>query len=149
MLDTDGRAGSRPLWSHLRRAVSFAALLTVMLVAASAPASADCTTGGISCLPANGYINHDIWNCGAINSGARCFYASGSRLDWGWGSASDDGSPDAVVCVTGTGYFSACAGDLARACFRANCDDQDSFSFTLFVEHTYGSARTISGHGYW
>ena len=61
----------------------------------------------------------------------------------------DDGSPDAFVCVVGTGYFSGCSFDLARACFAGSCDDQDSFLFTLYVNHTYGSSRTISGHGYW
>jgi hypothetical protein len=150
VLNTCRRAGKRPPRSHLRRAVSLTALLTTMLFAAtSAPASADCTTGGSGCLPANGYSSHDIWNCGSIRAGSNCAYGGGSRIDWGWGSASDDGSPDAFVCVVGTGFFSGCSFDLARACFAASCDDQDSFLFTLYVNHTYGSGRTISGHGYW
>lgn len=140
--------GSARRWSLPGAAALAFAVLVMLFAMPAAPASADCTTGGSSCLPGSGYTGGDVvWNCGAISNTSNCYYSGGSRLDWGWGSASADAST--FVCVTGDGFFSGCSYSLARACFRASCDDQDSFLFGMRVFHTYGSGRVVHGHGKW
>jgi hypothetical protein len=150
VLDTCRRAGGRPLRPRLVRAVSLTALLAIMLFAAAAPpASADCTTGGSACLPGTGYVEDRIWNCGSIAANVGCYYASGGNYHWGWGSADADAGPSAWVCIQGGSYFAGCAYGNARACFSASCNDQDALAFPMWVRHSYGSSRTISGHGQW
>jgi hypothetical protein len=50
------------------------------------------------------------------------------------------------VCVTGGVYFVACGNNLARGCFLASCDDQDSVNLLLDVENFTGT-HTVIGHG--
>lgn len=150
MLDREDRARLRPQRRPGLPNGTFTAVMAtiaLLLALSCAPASADCTTGGSSCLPAGGgWVGRPVWNCGTFASTYTCYYgSSGTRLDWGFGSASDD----AFVCVTGVGYFAGCAFDLARACYSPDCTDQDAVSFALHVTHSAGTARFVSGHGYY
>lgn len=144
------RAGRRPWRSLLCIAASLAAVLT--LCSFAGPAIADCTTGGSTCLPNNGYTDDEVWNCGAIAEPTNCYFngttSSGSATSryWGWGSASYGGAGTSYVCMQGGGYFYACADNLARGCFYASCDAQASISFLMWVENHTGT-HTVSGHG--
>jgi hypothetical protein len=140
------------MWRSRIYLVASLATLLFVLAGSHTTASADCTTGGPGCLPASGYTFDRIWNCGAINT-ALCYYdgttsvGSANPQHWGWGSASYDGAGDVFVCIHGSTFFVGCGVDLARACFSANCDDQDAATFPLSVRNQSGVSHTISGHG--
>lgn len=145
------RTGRRP-WRSLLRIVASLATVLLLSTAAAGPATADCTTGGSSCLPGTGYTTDDIWGCGVIGDRDDCYFDSAKNnpglatpRSWGWGSASYTGAGDAWVCVNGATYFFACATDLARACYYASCLDQSVASFLIYVENFTG-LHTISGH---
>jgi hypothetical protein len=139
-------------WRSYICAVASLTALLLALAGSHSTASADCTTGGIGCVPGSGYTFDRTWNCGAFNT-ASCYYngttSSGSATanHWGWGSASYDGAGDVFVCIQGESYFVGCAYNLARACFYASCDDQDAVQFFLFVRNQSGVSHTVSGHG--
>jgi len=150
MYQARDRAGRRPLRSLLGSAASLAVLL---FCCSTGPASADCTTGGSSCLPGTGYILDDTWDCGAISSVTDCYFngvtSPGSAISryWGWGSAAYNGTGDAWVCINGGTYFYACSTNLARACFNgSNCNAQRTADFPMYVENFTGT-HTIYGHG--
>lgn len=113
-------------------------------------ASADCTSGGSGCLPGSGYTLDTVWNCGPLYPGFDC-YANGTTIfgnavthTFGWGSAS---FPEVPVCIQLGPYAGACATNVARVCYQANCNDQNANSFRAEVHHRQtGIAWTISGH---
>jgi hypothetical protein len=122
-----------------------------LLLALHTPAAhADCTTGGSSCLPGAGYTEAPTWDCGAIST-ETCYYfgttsaSFATARSWGWGSASYGGTGTVFVCIQGDVYFVGCGDNLARACFLASCDDQDSVAFNIAVENFTGT-HTINGH---
>lgn len=131
-------------------AVSLAATL---LLALAAPAGADCTTGGSSCLPGTGYDDPQVqWSC-VVNT-ANCYWDSvtdprfASLDDFGWGSAAYAGTGSVFVCIRGDGVFVGCAYTLARACYSASCNDQDIVNIELYTQNQSGVSHTIEGHGY-
>lgn len=139
------------------RALLWALAVTVSLaffVGPAGVASADCTTGGTGCLPGTGYTFDQRWNCGSIDSdlGTYCYYNETKIREhaalhtWGWGSAAYNGSGSTFVCVIGEGHFEGCGVDLARACYFANCNDQESSSFQMSVGN-FGDPHTVWGHG--
>lgn len=139
----------------LRTSICVAAsLAATLLIAWSAPAGADCTTGGSTCLPGTGYDpNPEVqWSC-VINT-ANCYWNSVTDIrlasfdDFGWGSAAYNGAGTVFVCVRGGSVFVGCANNLARACYSASCNDQDIVNIELYVQNQSGVTHTIEGHGY-
>jgi hypothetical protein len=108
-------------------------------------------------LPGSGYTFDRQWNCGLFYGNQSCWfngvlgYNSASDHSWGWASADYDGSGSVGVAVAGgtniQSYFGASGTNLARACYLASCNDQDSRQMGVDVAHPYDSQRhTIYGH---
>lgn len=123
-------------------------------------ADADCTSGGSSCLPGSGYTFDQSWNCGSIaDYPVECFYRETTRAEsatthtWGWGSAANNSGGTYYVTIRATGsagriWFSGGGNNLARACYQANCNDQEETLLRMQVSHwEAGLRQTIWGHG--
>lgn len=149
------RARARSL---LRIAICAAVSLTAAWLLCATPATADCTTGGSSCLPGSGYGLTDVnWACG-INT-EDCYYDTTTDVtratlyDWGWVSASYGGAGSVYVCGRGIGIgsppgiaFIGCGYNLARVCGLPSCDDQDGVQARVAVQNQSGVTHTINGH---
>jgi hypothetical protein len=111
-------------------------------------------------LPGSGYTFDVTWNCGAIqtDSGEYCYYngtlswSAATKHTWGWGSAAYNGTGTTWVCVeaqfdSGADSFGGCGTNLARSCYFANCNDQDSVYLRMNVQNHGANAHTIWGHG--
>jgi hypothetical protein len=122
-------------------------------------ASADCTQGGSGCLPQGGGYTYDSgsWNCGPINTqdGTNCWANgttvadNGVRHTYGWASAAYNGSGTTTVCAGfQNGAAFGCGTNLARICYQANCNDQDSTSVRVSVQNWSpgGIFHTVWGH---
>ncbi|HZV76043.1 MAG TPA: hypothetical protein VFF79_20215 [Conexibacter sp.] len=137
------RGRRRPAARYVLCLGALLAALAVVGGPASGVASADCTSGGSSCLPGSGYSFDSVWDCGVIAENVDC-YANGNHT-WGWGSASYSGSGSTYVCIRLSGYALGCGTNLARTCYAASCNDQSVVAFPASVEN-FGAPHTISGH---
>lgn len=132
-----------------RSLLCIAASLAAILLTAGAvgTASADCRTGGSTCLPGPGYRGADVnWNC-TIGPGTDCWYAGGATDTWGWGSAAFNAGGSATVCVHAGSAFSGCGTNIARACYYgSDCADQSVVALPIRVTTTTAGSRVVWGH---
>lgn len=156
---------SIPFPSRKRRyalAVTTTVVLCSVFALSMRPSEAAAQCNGTNCLPGSGYTWDRSWNCGLIYDNQDCFQP-GNCLSvrcadlhtFGWGSADYDGGGRIFVNVFlggGQAPRGALGGgfNLARTCYRNDCNDQDSYAMYGFVSWgTSGSTarHTIIGSG--
>lgn len=139
------------------------ALCAIAMLRVDSASALSCPPSPLSsCLPGSGYTGTPPqWNCGVLAVGSDCWsrdtssgttsFSNGTYHSWGWGSADYDGggSTTVTICAKSAPNDEACAfgaggTNLARACYYASCNDQDSWTGWKILIATY-PAHTIYG----